>query len=275
MAIEVTAVLAGSTTPQVVQVEVTGLESGDVVSLRGATGLYSWPVRGGVDVVTTGAQLIRRDNLPALNAPVIYTATVGGVQYSADPISVPHSGRYLLSSLDGSQTVKVAWGDNGDPLSMHFPVHLSRPHGRLTPVAISAPGGGESGAWQLLTETPLASMVMRDLLRTGQPLVMRTSGDLLDFPPARVIQPTAAPRALFGVDGGRMWTLAWAEVSDPLASLPVTAWTLGDFSTVWATMSAAAESEHAYDFATINTFIASIGGTFADINRYAWDEDAP
>lgn len=275
MAIEVTAVLAGTSTPQQVQVEVSGLTLGDIVTVRGHSGAHSWVVRGGQSVPALGSSLVRRDNMAPVNAPITYRATVAGVQYASEPVTVPYSSDYVLSSLDGTVRVDMEWGANGDPIQMNSNLHLSYPNGRMTPVARYAPAGGESGAWRLLTQSPADTRVLRDLLRAGGPLLMRTSGEMLDFLPARIVVFANSVRELFGVEGARIWELPWVEVADPQAGRAVTAWTLDDLNRAWAALSTAEGSVHEYDWDVLNAFIASTGdGTFDDVNRFAWDEAA-
>lgn len=267
MAIEVSAVLAGVTIPQTVQIEVTGLEVGDGVTIEGELGSDTWVVRGAEDVSALGAQVLRRDNLTPVNTEFTYTATVNGVQYTSNPITVPYSHDYVLTTLDGKEVVDLLWVNNGDPIDINVDQHFSQVPGRSTAVVRYAPAGGESGQWQFLTESAASSRALHKMIASSAPLILRSTGLIRDFPAVRIVALSQASRTLVGAKGeNRLWDTAWREVSDPFATVPVTAWTLEDFSTVWNALGGS--------FDDLNAFIVSLGGTFDDINRFPWDEQA-
>lgn len=265
MTVAVSVSLVGASVPRQVQVEVTGLVVDDIVTIQGTVGSWSWTVRGANGISAESTQLIRRDNLAPVNAEFTYTVTVNGTDYESDPITVPYSGgNYVLTALGGGLAATVLWAGNGAPTSFSDSSHLSYVPGRETPVVRWSAGGGEAGTWRLVTESNDATAVLRAMVKSGAPLVMRTNGSLMDFPPARVFIIRGASSALLGTS--RDWSVPWVEVSDPLASTPVASWTFEDFNAVATALGGT--------FADVNAFITSIGGTFAAVNRFDWESEA-
>lgn len=266
MPVTVSVSLVGVADPQQVQIEVDGLTVSDIVTIQGVLGVHTWTVRGADGISAPSTQVIRRDNLAPVNAAFTYTVTVNGTQYVSDAITVPYSADYVLTTLDGYTVATMTWVDNSDPIAMSFHQHLTPVPGRRTPVIRYADGGGESGSWTLFCEGAANIAALKAMLRPGAPLIMRTNGSLLDFPPARIVAVVSASLPLVGEGTSRMFDTGWVEVADPLGTIPVTGWTFADMNTVVTALGGT--------FADLNAFIVTLGGTFADVNRFDWESEA-
>ena len=234
----VTATLLSGGDPRPVQVVVSGLTAGQSVSVVAVTtaGAES-SVPGGV-LVSDGSQLVLTDNRTPLNTPVRYRATVDGVPYLSDEVTVIGP-RYLIQSLDGQKVAEFVWRDNGLPgepdlYSVVFPVP-----GRARPPARLVPGGAGGGELDIRTDRANGARLL-ELLLSGRPLVVRTDGQIRDFPAVEIILPLRGPNGLWGAmtpDGpstDRVWKIGYVLVDDPEPSQILAGSTGADFDAAMA-----------------------------------------
>lgn len=238
MPVTLTATLVPSGDPNPVQVVLAGVPSGTAYTVTGTALESSWPVPGGQGV-STGAQVILVDNRSALNAPVTYTATVGGVTYAAAPVTVAFPDRYVLQSLDGQTAAQFVWRANGLPREYEFGSHASAVPGRRRPPVRFAPGGDGGGSLSLRADRANTAR-LEDLLLSGRPLVLRTDGAIRDLPAVDLILPRSAGTVTWdavtrdGVPDGRVWSISYLLVDDPEPSTVLSAWTWDDFDAAMA-----------------------------------------
>ena len=239
MAVTITASLVPAGSPEPVQIVLAGVPAGVGYLVTGTTGAgSSWPVPGGVGL-STGQQVVLVDNRSALNAQVVYQAVVAGVTYVAGPVTVTHPGRYVLQSLDGQTVVDFVWDDNGMPRDLVANTAVFDVPGRARPPVRYAPGGDGGGSLRLRTNRQ-NTVHMRDLLRAGRPIVVRTDGGIRDLGAVDLVQVVGKPsNVLWAGDGGlstqRVWSLEYVLVDDPEPSAVLSAWTWDDFDAAMAT----------------------------------------
>ncbi|MFD6163704.1 hypothetical protein ACFWFR_00830 [Oerskovia sp. NPDC060287] len=239
MAVTITASLVPAGSPEPVQIVLAGVPAGTAYTVTGATGGgSSWPVPGGVGM-SSGEQVVRVDNRSALNALVTYQAVVAGVTYVSAPVTVSHTARYVLQSLDGQTSVDFVWDDNGMPRDLVSNAVTFDVPGRARPPVRYAPGGDGGGSLRIRT-TRQNTTAMRDLLRAGRPLVLRTDGAIRDLDAVDLIQVVGKPsNVLWTGDGGlstqRVWSLEYVLVDDPEPSAALSAWTWDDFDAAMET----------------------------------------
>lgn len=198
------------------------------------------------------------ENASTLGAYIEGTATTPLVAYSNE-ITVPYAGDYVMSSLDSQAVVGFVWHNNADPREQRIEQYLTPIPGRRNPVMRFAPAGGDSGTWAIVTRTAAETRALYDLVAAGAPVLMRTTGDVRDFEPAIIVAVTGASRALYGSeDATRMWDLAWTEVDDPLATIPLAGDTFADVDAGYAGTT----------FADLDAAYA--GTTFSDFNVHDW-----
>lgn len=239
MAPAITASLVSSDVPQAVQVVVTGVAAGLEVLVEGTTpDGSSWSVPGG-DRVSDGGQIVLTDTRSALNTPVTYRLTVDGAVYSAAPVTVAYGGQAVLQSLDGQTTVEFVWRENGLPQEPElFTATFSVP-GRLRPPARFVPAGDGGGSLSIRTSRANSER-LRSLVRTGRPLVMRTDGNVRDFPAVELLLPTSVSSELWpvvtaqGMSTDRVWSIGYLLVDDPEPGTAITAFTWDDFDQAMA-----------------------------------------
>lgn len=266
MAVSVVASTAGAAIPPVVQVVIEGLTVGALVTVTGRAGVSSWVVRG-PSWVASSSQLVVLDEISAIRSPVTYEVRVGGVLVAtSEPVVVPFAaGEFLVQSVDGSVSlVPVAWRANGLPRSIEVDQHLTRVPGRRLPVLRFAAAGGPSGTWEVRTDRA-GSRVLESLLAAGAPVLLRTDGSRRDLDAVQVVALTAGDSSLWEAieDGrlsdGRVWSLSWVEVDDPMVTVAAT----GD---TWSDVDAAYAGD---TFAELDA--AYTGSTFGDWNRTDWE----
>lgn len=259
MALEITAALSQAGTPRPVRVYIDGLTIGDAYRVTGTAGGHTWTVRGGQGDAADSPQLILTDIMTPLNRAITYQVISGDAVATAPAtVTVSHTRRYILQSLDGEQIVGFGWIDNRDPLAIRINSTLIPVARRRTLVHRYAPAGGKSGEWRLLC-TPAQTRVLEDLIESGEALVMRCDGRMHDFPAIRVVAVNRDPAGqLLTEEGDRIWSLAWSEVDDPLAGTVMV-------SDTWADIDAA------YEGATWADLDAAYpGATWGDWNRFDW-----
>jgi len=223
---------AGSPPP--VQIVIGDVPSGaEYVATGNTGGGSSWGVPGGTGV-GDGGQVVLVDNRSALNTPVTYSVVVQGVTYSAPPVTVLHSGKAVLQSLDGQTSVDFVWLSNSLPREPQINVATFNVPGRRRPPVRFAPGG--DGGGELLIRADHANNdAIWDLLHSGRPVLVRTDGTMRDWPAVELILLTSAPSRLWeAVEGGqlstqRVWSLGFLFVDDPEPSRALSAWTWDDF----------------------------------------------
>lgn len=222
--------LVGSTAPRPVQVVLDGLSAGQTVVVSGTAGGHSWAVPGGA-FEATGEQVVLVDTRAAINTPVVYTVVVDGVTITSPQVVVDYPSNFLIQSLDGRTVVAckhLAGGLVREPVvrSAVFDVP-----GRARPPVRFAAGGDGSSSVSVLTD-PQHTVALRELVRTGRPLVIRSSGYVPDVSPTEIVLVTAAPHRLTGA-GDRVWDMAFLFVDDPEPGTPVSAFTWSDFDAAW------------------------------------------
>lgn len=244
----VTASLVGVTTPQAVQVAVSGLTVGDTYDITGsvatAAGVVSWPVRAGRGTATS-TQVVVGDAAAPVNAPITYTVQTGANGSAASaPLTVPHAGRYLLQSVDGRTTATFGLRDNADPRTTRLRTATYAVSGRSRPPSRWDVAAGENGDL-LLATAGTQTAALKALLEGGGPLLLRTDGAVRDLAPVEYVLPTAATRTLTGawVDGTpqtvneRLWQVRFEVIDDPEpdTALALSSW--DDFDATYAGLS--------------------------------------
>ncbi|MBD3781703.1 MAG: hypothetical protein IE926_01925 [Micrococcales bacterium] len=237
----VTAALIGELSPPLVQVVVTGLVVGDEYEVTGSLGDQSWTVRAGVGVATS-TQVVLVDVAAPVNAPVTYTVSIpeDAVTASSTPIVVPWapgaraSSRYLLSSLDGQLTAALRWLNNGDPRDHNLRVAFHTVEGRSRPVPVYDLEAGESRTYVVVTDGDHTA-AMRELVRSGAPLLLRTDGSVADFAPCDYIQLKSAA-SILRRGTTRKWTLGLEVIDDPEPNTLLAASTWDDFDAAYASL---------------------------------------
>lgn len=234
MAVTLTATLVSSGSPQPVQVVLDGVTAGVAYVVEGTSGDGSvWPVAGGSGT-SAGVQVVLVDNRSALNTPVTYRVVTAGVTYTAMPVTVTYPGRYLLQSLDGQTSVGFTWQDNGLPQSLAPRSATYDVPGRARPPARFATSG-DGGGDIVVRTSPANTETMRELLRAGRPVVVRTDGLVRDLPAVDIVIITQASNRLWpAIDGGepsrdRVWSLGYVLIDDPEPSAALSAFTWDDF----------------------------------------------
>jgi len=266
MAVTVSATAVGASSPLQVQVEVNGLVVDDSVLLEGILGDFTWQVRGG-DFVATSTQHILRDALAPINAEITYRATVNGSTYT-DTVTVTYSADYAFCPLEGGNAVGLKWVATPDPLTMYVDRHVSRIHGRRRGVLRYAPAGGETGVLEAVTETASVTESLRSLLASGAPIVVRTSGDIGDILPVRVISCDTNVRELInpGQSVHRQWAIPWDEIDDPLQEDAASGALFSHVNTVLDDQTGGGL------FSDFNTYMTTLADTnFEDANRHDWE----
>lgn len=266
--IDITAELVTSAgSPAPVRIVVDGVPPGAEYAVMGSTGGgSSWAVPGGAGV-GDGGQIVLVDNRAALNTPVTYSVVVGGVTYTADPVTVAHDGRAVLQSLDGLTSVDFVWLSNSLPREPQINTATFNVPGRRRPPVRYAPGG-DGGGELLIRADRSNSEAIRELLYSGRPILVRTDGTMRDWPAVELITLVAAPSSLWeAVEAGqlstqRVWSLSFLFADDPEPSRVLSAWTWDDFD-----LAAAAS------FDTWDEFDALFAGqTWDDFDTTDWGQ---
>lgn len=260
----ITVTLVGSLAPQVAQIAVTGLTVGQSLSVTGNAGGVTWTVRGG-DLIATGTQVVLRDVLAPLNAPVTYTVVADGtISVTSAPITVPYDGRYVMQSLDGRMVVPFVWQDNGVPRDHRLRSEAFDIPGRASPVVRYDVAAGEQGAVRLRLSRAASDTLRRHLREGGPIVVVRTDAAVRDIAPAEFWLLVSASSVLWGAltptgpGSDRVWELRYDVIDDPEPSVVVAVSTVTDFNAVYAAL-------------TVADFNAEwSGGTVAEFNLVDW-----
>lgn len=215
MAVTVTASVLTGADPQAVQVVVRGVPAGSDVVVVGSVGDDVWTIPGG-DMSSTGSQILLKDVCAAVNAAVVYRATVGGVVYASAPVTVVSAANFWLQDLRGDVAVGFEWLDNGDPRSPEVGGSLTKIPGRARRVGNVSTGSDGGGSWELVT-TKENSRALHQLVIASEPVVLRTNGAMRDIVAVDLGLMVSAPNRLFAGDGGastrRQWSIAY-ELQD-------------------------------------------------------------
>lgn len=252
--------LVGAVLPRLVQITVPAIPVGVAYVVEGVAGEYVWRVRGGTGV-GDGATLILADNRAPLNMPVRYRVTMGATVWLSEEITVVHADKYVLQSLDGRMSVSAQWMDNGLPWEADSRSVAFAVAGRARPVVRVEVAGAGGGTLRFNT-TGAQTLVLAGLLSPGRPIVVRTDGDVRDFAPVEIVQPTSVTSVLTGAhiqEGDtRAWTVGYLLIDDPEPNTPIVRSTWDDFDDVYAGL-------------TWADFDAQWAGlTWDDFDRFDW-----
>ena len=239
MTLAITATLAGSASPQVVQVVVTGLTAGVAFTVSGSTADgWAWTVAGGNGQDAGATTAILADIAAPVGVELTYTAEQSGSSAAAAPVTVPLAGDIdvVLQSLNGAVSVAALWDDNADPREQPTRQVMFRIPGREHPVVRWDTSGSDEG--QMVLETSASTTTdLRQLVRVGAPVVVRTNGQVRDVDPVQFVIITKAPRVLVGAAGGlRRWSLGFTVIANPEPSLALAASDGDDFDAAYATL---------------------------------------
>ena len=255
MALGVAASLVGVYSPRTVQVVVTGLTPGEAYTVVGSWSGGTWPVRAGAGTAED-TQIVLPDLFAPLNRPVTYTVAHAGVEVSTAPVTVTYPGGGVLQSLAGDVSVPLDVKDNGAPRDPVLRQSLYRVPGRTRPLAVFDVAGGETGALRVNTDGA-DTTVLRALLSSGAPLLLRTDGAQADLDAVSYLLVTRASSSLL-VGTLRRWELDYELLDDPepdsVAGLP----TWDDFD----------ESYAGLTWAGFDAEFSSL--TWADFDRVDW-----
>lgn len=234
MPLAITAALVGAATqPRPVQVNITGLTIGQPYSVTASSGTWSRVVQGG-EGTAVATQLLLIDVATPLNSAITYTVVHAASTAASSPVTVAYAaGDSLLQSLDGTVTAGFDWMDNADPREQDPRVALYRPAGRSRPIMHFDVASDESGT--IIARTYEADAIaMRELIRRGAPVLLRTEVGMRDIDPVEVLGIRSAPRVLIGSVGGRReWALSYTLVSDE-DDTPLVMVTLADLDAYYA-----------------------------------------
>lgn len=233
MAVAITAALVGTTTPQKVQVVVSGLTIGDAYEVTGTWSGGTWTVRAGSGTSTT-TQVVLVDVAAPINTPVTYRVTTDSGLATSGAVTVPSSSRYLLQSLDGSVSTAFRMQVNGLSREIGLRSTMYAVPGRRDPVVVMDGSMTDSGSL-VARMTVEQSAALRQILTPGGLALLRTDGSVGDLPGADYILITAASGSLLSAVGGdRIWSLSYRVVGDPEPGTVVPTSTWGDFDTAYA-----------------------------------------
>lgn len=260
--VTITATLVSAGNPSPVQIVALDMPSGEPFVIVGQSATGTWSVPGGVGV-GDGSQVVLIDNRAPLNTPVTYVLTVAGETFETATVTVEFSGASVLQSLDGQTVVPVRVRDTGDQRDLATrTVAFDVPGRRRPPVRWSTAGDG-GGAWLLETFGP-DSGLMSELLSTGRPVVLRTSGLTPSMEPVSLAIVTGASSSIGPVGSaygdGRRWALSYLLVGDPEPGTALSAWTWDDFDEA---MSSLTWDDFDAMFAT---------STWNDFDTYDWGQ---
>lgn len=239
MAVAITAELFGSSTPQLVQVIVTGL--------TGATSVSVWAeppaaprriVRGGLDVDPTSDALVLVDPMPELGRPLIYVVewTAGGVrsQLSSSAVTVPDPGRHVLSDPFTGDAVLVDVILDDDERTNAWQGSTLWPVGSTKGVAIIDGRTADSGALTIYAPNRADTAELVELLSTGRPVVSRHPNDGCDIDALEVLGVGDVTRRRRSRSGDRLLVLPFSLVEQPDPTLVLVAVTLADLDAYYA-----------------------------------------
>lgn len=235
MAVTLTASLLSAAEPRPVQIALNGTAAGQGYVVTGTTADgTSWPVAGGSGV-SSGSQVVLIDNRSALNAVVTYQAVVDGVTVSATPVTIAYDGFAVLQTIDGLTVVGVEVKSRTEPEAHDIRAALFEVAGRPDPATRLDVPGSAVYQWELETQGA-DSQTMRDILRSGMPVVRRLGPGMRDLQTVvlAVVQSWSSELSSEGFDTWRTWKLQVREVSDPQPSTPLIAFTWDDFDVAMA-----------------------------------------
>lgn len=237
MPIAITTALLGATVgvPASVQIAVTGLASGDNFTVQGSHANHHWPVPGGISV-SDGNQLVLADNRAPFNGELVYTVTVSGIAYQADPVTVEFAATTVLQSLDGRIVAIVEVADPTDPRTTDHRAAAFMVAGRMDPVMrIDVPA---SPQMKLEVEANgVHAQSMTALAATGKPMVRRNTVGLRGIPPVELLIPFSSKSQFLGAVGTlRSFTLNVQVIGDPEPATALTIFDWDDFDANYATL---------------------------------------
>ena len=234
MAVILTAALVSARVPQPVQLVLNGMTLGNTYVVTGTTtDGTTWSIPGGTGT-SDGTQLVLTDNRAAFNTPVTYQAIVAGAAYTSSPITIPFSGYSALQSLDGTLLASVTIASTAIPRQGGTRVAVFRVAGRRAPATRVDLSVTDSWSWAMYADGSNAPLV-KAILDTGTPAVLRSVLGLADLPPVLLLQPTGwssqlvSPIALL-----RLYQIDAIEIEDPQPMTPLSAFTWDDFDTAMA-----------------------------------------
>lgn len=235
MPVAITASLFGSSTPQLVQIVVTGL--------TGATAVNVWAeppaapariVRGGLDVDPTSDALVLTDPMPELGRPIIYVVewTAGGVrqQLSASPVTVPDPGRHVLSDPFTGEAVLVDVVLDDDERTNAWKGSTLWPVGSTKGVAIVDGRTADSGSLTVYAPNRADTAELVELLATGTPVVSRHPNDGCDIDALEVLSVGDVTRRRRSRMGDRVLVLPYSLAEQPDPTLVLAVVTLADLA---------------------------------------------
>lgn len=258
MTVAVATSLIGVPPVQSVQVVVTGIVAGDVVTVWREWDGHVELVRGGYSVTATSTAMILADIAAPFGVTVTHRVQVGAdeatdaivvpeVDQSADVFSDPLSGVYaLVDLLTGPQERSQA-----------FVGSLLRPAGRSRAVSVYDVRAADAGSWELHTDIGAPTDEFLALLASGGPLVHRPgSAGRLNFPGTEFVQLLDVSRSLIGDE--QVWAVSYEVVDEPDPDVPVALSTLADLA-------------DAYDTLTLDDLATDfVAGTLLDVATTDW-----
>lgn len=230
--VTIDATLYGSTTPQLVQVAVTGL--------TGLSNVNVWAeppstvrriVRGGLDVDPASDALVLIDSMPELGRPIVYVVewTDAGVRYqlSTAAVTVPDPGRHVLSDPFTGDAVLVDVLLDPDERSNPWRGSVLHPVGATYGVAIGDGRDADTGVLSIYAPAADVAAVV-ELLSTGRPVVSRHPADGCDLPALEVLAVGDVSRRRRSRAGDRLIDLPYQLVAQPDPTLVLSVQTLQD-----------------------------------------------
>lgn len=188
-----------------------------------APGGYSWVVPGGFGVGDGGQVSVVDVRTPG-NVSVQYTLEVNGAVDGSDVITVPFQRDLVLQTLDGRHSVDVELLAGSLDVGVSPRVGVYPVPGRGNPVVrydVPTEAGG-----QFRIRVPMADTSgLRDVLASGGPVIYRFGADSFDLAPVGVVAVVRVENEPLPTVSERWWTLGYVPVDDPVADVPVGAFT--------------------------------------------------
>ena len=230
MAVTLVATLLAAAAPRPVQVTLQGTVAGQRYEVIGTSGDGGrWQVPGGVGT-SEGSQVLLIDSRAALNTPIVYSAVVDGITYTAAPVTVDHDGVAVVQTIDGLTVVSVEVASTTEPRAAGTRSEVFEVAGRPDPATRLEVPGSYSYSWELET-VGVDSHTMRAILESGMPIVRRLVPGMRDLSPVVLGIVTSWKDELIteGGDTWRRWSLGVREITDPQPSTALIAFTWADF----------------------------------------------
>lgn len=223
--------------PPKVQISVTGLTPGQVVSVtrRQAGETTRVVVRGLDEVTATSDALVSVDAEEPLGVALTYVLTIDGADVEDHTITADYPGVALTDAINGNaaQIIILAWPDQSRTRNATvFSVAGQN-------IVVTGPRGQFSSAIEVYTETETARQSMLTLLDNATAGIIQLRNGVGHFGEDgyyAVIDDTETRWSPDGSDERRRWTLNAVQVGPWAEGLLTSAFTLADIGAAYMTL---------------------------------------